>query len=209
VFARARAAGLPFHVETRPLYLHLNTGNTTGEAARLALGQPPLRSSADTEALWRGLADGTIDVLATDHAPWTRAQKLDPELTVARVRPGISNLQFMLPMYFDEGVQKRGLAIERFVETTSTNAARLFGLYPRKGVIQPGSDGDVAVWDPRRRITVRGADDLSNADYSVFEGRQVAGWPVCVVRRGTIVFEDGQVSGEPGSGRLIDRTPHT
>lgn len=207
VFARARAAGLPFHVETRPLYLHLNTANTTGEAALLALGQPPLRSAADTEALWRGLAEGTIDVLATDHAPWRREQKLDPELNVARVRPGISNLQFMLPMYFDEGVGRRGLSLERFVETTSTNAAQLFGLYPRKGVIRPGSDGDVAVWDPSRTATVHGEDDYSNADYSVFEGRAVTGWPVTVVRRGEVVFESGRVIGQPGSGTLVERTP--
>lgn len=205
VFAAAKARGLPFSVETRPLYLHLNQDNTTGQDAVLALGQPPLRSAADTEALWAGLADGRVDILATDHAPWRREQKLDPELSVARVRPGVSNLQFMLPMYFSEGVGKRGLPLERFVETTSTAAARLFGLYPRKGVIRPGADGDVVVWDPGRTDTVRGADDLSNADYTPFEGWSVTGWPTVVIRRGEVVVEGGRVVGRPGTGALARR----
>jgi len=205
VFAEAKAMGLPFTVETRPLYLHLNQENTTGQAAVLALGQPPLRSAADTEALWAGLADGRVDILATDHAPWRREQKLDPELSVARVRPGVSNLQVMLPMYFSEGVGKRGLSLERFVETTSTAAARIFGLYPRKGVIRPGADGDVVVWDPTKTDTVRGADDLSNSDYSVFEGWSVTGWPTVVIRRGEVVVEGGRVVGAPGRGTLVRR----
>ncbi|HKJ03922.1 MAG TPA: amidohydrolase family protein [Longimicrobiales bacterium] len=207
VFTEARAMGLPFHVETRPLYLHLNEDNTKGEDAVLALGQPPLRSAEDTEALWAGLADGRVDILATDHAPWRREQKLDPELTVARVRPGVSNLQFMLPMYFSEGVGRRGLSLERFVATTSTNAARIFGLYPRKGVIRPGAHGDVVVWDPSRTDTVRAADDLSNADYTPFEGWSVTGWPIVVIRRGEVVVEGGQVVGRPGSGALVRRDP--
>ncbi|MDP2956497.1 MAG: amidohydrolase family protein, partial [Longimicrobiales bacterium] len=204
----ARARGLPFHVETRPLYLHLTEERMASPDGPLHVGQPPLRSRADSEALWQGLADGSIDVLATDHAPWTREQKLDSALSVARVRPGVSNLQFMLPMYFSEGVGKRGLSLERFVETTSTTAARLFGLYPRKGAILPGSDADVVVWDPARKVTLRGEDDLSKSDYSVFEGWEVTGWPVLVVRRGEVVVEGGRVLGTPGSGRVVERSPH-
>ena len=100
---------------------------------------------------------------------------------------------------------KRGLSLERFVETTSTNAARIFGLYPRKGVIRPGADGDVVVWDPTKTDTVRGADDLSNSDYSVFEGWSVTGWPTVVIRRGEVVVEGGRVVGAPGSGMLARR----
>ncbi|GMV06859.1 MAG: dihydropyrimidinase [Gemmatimonadota bacterium] len=203
----ARARGLPFHVETRPLYLHLTDGRMRGPDAPLFVGQPPLRPASDVEALWGGLADGSIDVLATDHAPWRREQKLDPALSVARVRPGVSNLQFMLPMYFSEGVGKRGLTLERFVATTSTNAARIFGLWPRKGAIRPDSDGDVVVWDPVLRRTVRGEDDLSASDYTPFEGWEVTGWPTVVVRRGEVVVEGGRVVGRPGSGRLVGRSP--
>ncbi len=200
-----RAAGAPFSVETRPLYLHLTEERLLGPDAPLFIGQPPLRAAADAEALWRGLADGSIDVLATDHAPWTRAQKLDPSLTITKLRPGVSDLQFMLPMYFSEGVGKRGLSLERFVATTSTNAARVFGLYPRKGVIRPGSDADIAIWDPRRVGTVRAEDDHSNSDYSPYEGWSVTGWPVTTIRRGEIVVDDGRVLGRAGAGKLPPR----
>jgi len=203
----ARRAGLPFTVETRPLYLHLTDEVMRGPDAPLYIGQPPLRSRDDVEAMWSGLLDGSIDFVATDHAPWTRAQKLDPALTIARVRPGVSNLQHMLPMYYSEGVRTRRMAIERFVATTTTNAARRFGLFPRKGVIAEGSDADVVIWDPDLRGTVRGEDDLSNSDYSVYEGRSVTGWPVMTIRRGEVVATGTNVSGMPGSGVLVGREP--
>lgn len=203
----ARRAGAPMSVETRPLYIHLTDEVMQGPDAPLYVGQPPLRGRDDVEAMWRGLLDGSIDFLATDHAPWTRAQKLDPSLTITRLRPGVSNLQHMLPMYYSEGVRTRKMPLERFVETTSTNAARRFGLFPKKGVIRPGSDADVVVWDPSRSAPVRGADDLSNADYSVYEGRVVTGWPALVIRRGEVVCEGLQVTGAPGSGEMAARSP--
>ena len=201
----ARRSGLPLTVETRPLYIHLTEEAMRGPDAPLFVGQPPLRARGDVEALWAGLLDGTIDFLATDHAPWTREQKMDPSLTIARVRPGVSNLQHMLPMYFSEATGKRGLTLERFVATTSTNAAKRFGLYPRKGVIAEGSDADIVIWDPARRDVVRAADDHSNSDYSVYEGREVTGWPEITIRRGELVARGVNVTGTPGSGRLVSR----
>lgn len=201
----ARERKAPFTVETRPLYIHLTSERMSGPDAPLFVGQPPLRTASDTEALWAGLKDGTIDMLATDHAPWTRAQKMDSTLTISRLRPGVSNLQVMLPMYFSEGVGKRGFSLNRFVATTSTNAARIFGLYPKKGVLRVGSDADVAIWDPRKSDSVRGDDDLSKADYSVYEGWRVTGWPVLTIRRGEIVFENGKIVGQAGSGSLVTR----
>jgi dihydropyrimidinase len=203
----ARAAGAPFYVETRPLFLHLTEERMRGPDAALFVGQPPLRGASDVEAMWSGIMDGSIDVLATDHAPRTREQKLDPDLSVTRVRPGVSNLQFMLPMYFSEGVVKRGLPLERFVATTSTNAARIFGLYPRKGAIRPGSDADVLVWDPAHTAPVRGEADLSRSDYSVYQGWEVTGWPRLVLRRGEIVWENGELRAGPGTGSLVARAP--
>jgi len=202
---RAREHKAPLYVETRPLYLHLTSERMRGPDAPLFVGQPPLREREDAEALWHGLIDGSIDVLATDHAPWTRAQKMDSTLTITRLRPGVSNLQVMLPMYFSEGVGKRGLSLERFVATTSTNAAKLFGLYPRKGVIRVGADADVVIWDPRKRDNVRAADDLSTSDYSVYEGWDVTGWPETTIRRGEIVFDQGKVTSAAGSGALVAR----
>ncbi|MCC6772182.1 MAG: amidohydrolase family protein [Gemmatimonadaceae bacterium] len=205
--AGARAAGLPLYLETRPLFIHLSEEKLRGPDYRLYVGQPPLRPRADVDAMMRGLIDGHIDVLATDHAPWTRAQKLDPSLSISRVRPGASDLQFMLPMYFSEGVGKRKLTLPRFVETTSTNAAKIFGLYPQKGVIRAGADADVAIWDPRLTAAVLAANDHSKSDYSPYEGWQVTGWPMTVIRRGEVVVEGGNVTGAAGSGRLVSRQP--
>jgi dihydropyrimidinase len=144
-------------------------------------------------------------VLGSDHAPFTRAQKMDPALSVSNTLPGMSDLQFMFPMYFSEGVHKRGLPLTRFVATTSTNAARIFGMFPRKGVIRAGSDADIVIWDPNRSGTVTAEADLSNADYSVYEGWKVTGWPVMTIRRGEIVCDAGRVSGRVSTGRLISR----
>lgn len=202
---RARTNGARLFVETRPPYLHITIDRLRGADAPLYVGQPPLREAADQEALWRGLEDGSIDVLATDHAPWTREQKLDPSLSITRLRPGMSDLQFMLPMYFSEGVRRRHLSLERFVATTSTNAARIFGLYPRKGAIREGSDADIVIWDQNRTATVRASDDLSKADYSVYEGWKVTGWPATTIRRGEIVYESGRMTARAGTGLLLQR----
>ena len=202
---QSRRAGSPLFVETRPLYLHLTEERMAGPDAALYVGQPPLRPASDGIELWRGVADGRIDVLGSDHAPFTRSQKMDPALSLSKTLPGMSDLQFMLPMYFSEGVQKRELPLTRFVATTSTNAARIFGLYPRKGVIRAGSDADIAIWDPNRSATVTAAADLSNSDYSVYEGWNVSGWPVTTIRRGEIVYDAGRVSGRSGTGQLISR----
>jgi dihydropyrimidinase len=199
--------GLPLYVETRPIYLELTEEKYLSEEGPLYVGQPPLRGPSDVDALWNGLIEGKIDVLATDHAPWTRDQKLDPKLDIEKLRPGIDNLQVMLPMYFSEGVSKGRITIERFVETTSTNPAKIFGLFPRKGVIREDSYADVVVWDPNLKKEIHASESFSKADFSIFEGWRVTGWPILTVRRGKIVFEDGKVKGTPGSGKLLKRDP--
>jgi dihydropyrimidinase len=201
----ARAEGLPLYVETRPLYLYLTAERYGDEDGPLYVAQPPLRAQEDTDALWQGLVDGSIDTLASDHAPWTRALKMDPKLTVSRARPGVAELDTMLPLLFTEGVAKGRITPERFVALTSTNAARLFGLYPRKGTIAVGSDADLVVWETRERRTIRDEDLLSRAGHSVYRGRELTAWPRVTVRRGEIVFEDGKVLGAPGSGQIVAR----
>jgi len=196
---------LPLYVETRPIYLHFNQDRYRERDGALFVGQPPLRRVEDQVALWRGLANGAIDTLATDHAPWTMEQKLDPSLTIERFRPGVNNLQTMLPMYFSEGVVQGRISLERFVATVATNPAKIFGLYPRKGVLREGSLADVVLWNPGLTQQIRSEDALSNAGFSVFDGWEVTGWPVLTIRRGEIVYEHGQVTGQPGSGRLLDR----
>jgi dihydropyrimidinase len=208
VCAEAQARGVPVFVETRPLYLHLTQDVFASDAeCGLYVGQPPLRALADVQALWSGLRQGTLHTVCTDHAPWSRAAKLDPALSITKLRPGVENLQLLVPMLYSEGVRTGRIGLQRWVELVSTNAARLFGLYPRKGTLAIGSDADVVVFDPERSRTVSGALLLSNADYSVYEGWQVTGWPVLTIRRGEIVYESDRVLAQPGSGQLLSCGP--
>ena len=201
----AQARGLPVYVETRPIYLHLTDERFEGPDRGLFVGQPPLRTPSDQDALWEGLANGTIHVVGTDHVAYRREQKLDPEQTVVRHRAGMSNLQVIRPMLYSEGVRTGRISVERFVAVTATNPAKLFGLYPRKGTIAVGSDADLVLWDPDETRTIRDEDMLSGSGYSIYSGWEVTGWPRMTIRRGEVVYEDGHVTGTAGSGQLANR----
>lgn len=203
--AEAQSRGVPILVETRPLYLHLTADRFEGDDAGKYVGQPPLRFPSDVDALWSAIQQGTLHTVCTDHAPWALADKLDPSHTVEDVRPGTENLQVMLPMLFSEGVRTGRISLSRFVEVTSTNVAKIFGLYPRKGAILPGSDADLVIFDPELTRTIDNEMLKSNVDYSVFEGWEVTGWPVTTVRRGEVIFQDDEVIAKPGSGQLVQR----
>jgi dihydropyrimidinase len=202
---QARAAGLPVYVETRPLYLHLTRERFGEPDAAKYVGAPPLREPADREALWRGLAAGEVDTVCSDHAPWTLAAKLDPALDVVTARQGVADLETLMPMLFSEGVAAGRISLDRFVDLTSANAARLFGLYPRKGAIAVGSDADLALWDPRQRRLIDGARMRSRAGYSVYDGWTVQGWPRFVIRRGQLVLAEGTCIAQPAQGRWARR----
>ncbi len=109
---------------------------------------------------------------------------------------------------FSEGVVKGRISLERFVQLTATNPARLFGLYPRKGTIAPGADADLVLWDPSRKVTITNALLQQAIDYTPYEGMEVTGWPVMTLRRGDVVMHDGRVQAEPGSGTFLARAPY-
>ena len=201
---RGQERGAPVYVETRPLYLHLTSERFEEPDAGKYVGQPPLREPSDAEAIWNGLRWGAVHTVCTDHAPWSLEAKLDPGLSVANLRPGVENLETQLAMLYSEGVGKGRLTLERLVEVTSSNAAKLFGLYPRKGCIAIGSDADLVLFDPNETRVV-GAPQHSRCDYSVYEGWSVTGWPVVTMRRGQVVYDHGAVLAEPGSGQLVPR----
>jgi dihydropyrimidinase len=203
---QARAAGLPVYVETRPLYLHLTRERFAEPDAAKYVGAPPLRDQADRDALWQGLAAGDIDTVCSDHAPWTLADKLDPELTVVTARQGVADLETLMPMLFSEGVVTGRITLDRFVELTSANAARRFGLYPRKGAIAVGSDADLTLWDPDERRVIDGARMHSRAGYSPYDGWDVQGWPRHVFRRGQTVLTGGVPVAQPGQGQWLRRS---
>ncbi|HZS93465.1 MAG TPA: amidohydrolase family protein [Chloroflexota bacterium] len=200
---RARARGLPVYVETRPIYLYFTDEIFSNPEGPLYVGNPPLRRAEDVAALWAGLSAGTIQTCCTDHAPWTRDQKLDPEHTIANPLPGVSDLETLMPVLFSEGVVRGRLSLRRFVEVTSTNAARLFGLFPQKGTIAVGSDADLAIWDPEFTKRVNGSEGQSRAGYSVYDGWDVTGWPMWTLSRGEVIVRDGNIVAGNGRGSWL------
>ena len=205
VLRDARDRGLSVFVETRPIYLHFTRERFEGPDRGLYVGQPPLRDQGDQDALWAGIANGSVDVVATDHVAYRRDEKMDPSQTISRHRAGLSNLQVVRPMLYSEGVVRGRISEERFVAVTSTNAAKLFGLYPRKGTIAVGSDADIVLWDADETRTIRDEDMFSGAGFSVYSGWEVTGWPVMTLRRGEVVYENGEILAAPGSGELLRR----
>jgi dihydropyrimidinase len=204
---RARAAGQPVYVETRPIYLHFTRDAFERPDGALYVGNPPLGGQADQDALWHGLQSGDIHTCCTDHAAWKREQKLDPDLTVATARPGTSDLETLLPLLYSEGVRTGRLSRQRFVQVTSTNAAKLFGMFPQKGTIAVGSDADVVVWDPQLTRTVDGAETVSAAGHSLYDGWEITGGPAVTIGRGEILYSEGSIVADAGRGRLVRRGP--
>jgi dihydroorotase (multifunctional complex type) len=187
------------HVETCPHYLTLTVDAPEGVVAKV---NPPVRTAEDVEALWGALADGTIDTVGSDHISRLEAVK---EGSIWQAQPGFPGVSTLLPVLLHEGHHRRGLPLERIVELTATNPARIFRLAPTKGSIAPGADADLVLVDLDRRRTVAAAEIDSHADYSVYEGRELQGWPVATLVRGTPVMRDGEVVGEAGHGRHVPR----
>lgn len=201
---RARARGQAVLAETRPIYLYLTEERFLEPGGEKYVGFPPLRSERDREAVWEAIADGTIDVLATDHCSWDLAHKSAPD-RFSRIPPGMANLETLVPMLYSEGVVKRRLTLVRFADLIAANPARIFGLYPRKGAIAEGSDADLIVFDPNRQVVIRSTEMHSRADYDVFEGFEVTGWPRETISRGEVIAIDRKPTARAGRGLYLER----
>ena len=200
----ARARGQVIYGETRPLYLHLSKERFDELDAERYVGWPPLREASQMKVMWDGLRNDNLQTVATDHCGWNLAQKKAGK-TVDELLPGMSNLETLIPMLFSEGVGQGRLSLGRFVEVSSTNPAKLFGMYPQKGVIAPGSDADVVIFDPNKKVTIRHRDMHSRADYETYEGFEIKGWPTHTLSRGETIVENGHVLGSSGRGKLLTR----
>lgn len=199
----AKTRGVSVHGETRPLYLYLTRERFERPDGALWVGQPPLRERQDVDAIWRALADGTLDTVGTDHYPHSRTAKLAPDLSFDRIPPGVSNLETLLPMLYSEGVGRGRITVERLVDVLATTPARLAGL-ATKGEVAPGKDADLVLFDPARTRTVRASELHSACDYDPYEGWEVTGWPRIVLLRGEIAY-DGEIRARPGQGRAVPR----
>ncbi len=200
----ARAHGQTVYGETRPIYLHLSRERFEQIDPERFVGWPPLREADQMGVLWQALDASVLQTVATDHIGWTMEQKKSRR-NVDELIPGMANLETVLPMLYSEGVGKGRLSLNRFVEVSSTNPAKLFGMYPMKGTIAVGSDADIVVFDPERRVTIRHENMHSNQDWELHEGFEVTGWPEATLSRGEIIVENGTVLAKPGRGQLVKR----
>jgi dihydropyrimidinase len=205
VAAAAKARNVPVTVETRPIYLLFDDTFLERPDGPLYIGNPPLRKTADIEALWSALATGVVDTCCTDHAPAQRDDKLGAHRDITNVSPGMADLDTMLPLLYSRGVHTGRISIERFVELTSTNAAKIFGLYPQKGTIAIGSDADLLIWDPTANYTFRAEDAQTRTDFSLYDGWQLDGRLLTTISRGEVIYDDGDIVAAGGRGRLLRR----
>ncbi|MBI4237401.1 MAG: dihydropyrimidinase [Deltaproteobacteria bacterium] len=170
---------------------------------------PPLRQPKDQAALWAGINQGLIRVVATDHCPFTLAQKRMGESDFSKIPNGHPAVEHRMELLFSEGVQQNRISLSKFVEVTSTNAAKIFGLYPRKGTIAVGSDADITIIDPTQQHTLSAATHHMNVDYSAYEGWKVNGKCRTTILRGQVAVEDGQAHVGKGHGQYLKRARFT
>jgi dihydropyrimidinase len=220
--AYARQHGVRVMGETCPQYLFFTEDHLRRPDGAKWVCSPPVRTAADNQRLWQGLADGTLQVIATDHCPFffNGTQPIDYEgKPVAipgkelgkddftKIPNGLPAVGDRLPILWSYAVRPGRLSPNQFVALTSTNPAKIFGLYPRKGALLPGSDADLVVWDPEKRLRYGVAYAHHRTDYNLFEGWELSGYMEKVFLRGQMIVDGSSWLGRPGMGKFLHRTP--
>jgi dihydropyrimidinase len=206
----AQSRGLKIYGETCPQYLFLTESDLDlpGFEGAKYMCSPPPRDAANQELVWNGLVNGAFQVLSSDHAGYRFA---DPEGKMKhgthahfkQVPNGVPGIELRLPLLFSEGVGKGRIDVTQFVALTATNAAKLYGLYPRKGTITIGSDADLVIWDAEKEVTITQAALHDAMDYTPYEGRKIKGWPLMTILRGQPVWEKNTFVGGAGKGQFL------
>jgi dihydropyrimidinase len=203
----ARDRGLMAYAETCPQYLFLSYDNYEEPdfGGSKYVMSPPLRAKEKQDELWRGLKFNDLQCVSTDHCPFCMKEKRLGENDFSKIPNGAPGVETRMSLVYDGGVRPGRISLNRFVELTSTSPAKIFGLFPRKGTIAPGSDADIVVFDPNRTITLAAKTLHMNCDYPPYEGRQVTGATATVLSRGRLVIEDGKFVGKAGAGSFLKR----
>ena len=200
--------------ETCPQYIALTAEDLKGfnmdESGGKYVCSPPPRDRASWEAIWEGLRQGVFQTFSSDHCPFyfegSEGKKHPKALTSFRWVPnGIPGIETRLQILWSKGVVEGRITMNDFVALTSTNHAKMYGLYPKKGSIAVGFDADIVLWDPNRKEVIRQEILHHGADYTPYEGIAVTGWPVSTILRGKVVAEEGKILGEPGDGAFLKR----
>lgn len=200
--ATARAAGVDFAAETCPQYVALSTVSPAGTLAKV---MPPVRTSDDAAAVWAGIEHGLLSCLGSDHIAYTLREKNPDSIWTAR--PAFGGTGLVLPIFLSQGVIGGRFSIRRLAELGSYNTARVFGLYPRKGTLLPGADGDFVIVDLDKSWSVHAEDQATASDYSVYEDMTLRGVVTLTAVRGNVIYGDGKVVGHAGTGRYLRRFP--
>jgi dihydropyrimidinase len=209
---RAQARGLKIFAETCPQYFVLtedDLDNSQREGAKVVCSPAP-RTVDDQAALWTHVRTGTLGNVTSDHAPYNINAPdgkfwAGDNAPFSQIANGVPGLETRMPIVFSEGVATGRIDLQKFVEITSTNAAKLFGLYPKKGTVSIGADADLVIWDAERKVTITQDILHHNTDYTPYEGMEVTGWPAVTLSRGRVVWNDGEVDCQPGWGKFLKR----
>ncbi len=206
--AEARDRGIPAFSETCPQYLLLSLddmGKEGFEDAKLVFS-PPLREKWNQEKLWTGLKKDSIQIVSTDHCPFNfHGQKELGREAFNKIPNGGPGIEDRMQLIYDGGVNEKRITLNRWVEITSTTPAKMFGMFPKKGTIAPGSDADIVIWDPEREYTFSVHNHHMRVDYSMFEGKKIKGNAEVVISRGDVIVENNEFHGKPGRGSFIKR----
>lgn len=215
----AKQRGLKVYAETCPQYITLTEDDMKGLNMDMSgskyVCSPPPRDTDSQQAIWEGLKQGVFHTFSSDHCPFfydsPRGKLNDKGRTSFKWVPnGLPGVETRMPILWSEGVSKGRISANEFVALTSTNHAKMYGLYPRKGTIAVGTDADIVLWDPNRQETIRQEIMHHGSDYTPWEGFAVTGWPVMTIARGKTVVENGRIVGSPGDGGYIarDKSPY-
>ena len=195
---QARAEGQVVYAETCPQYLTLTEETLRRRGPQAKIG-PPLRTAEDNEGLWRGIQDGVIDTIASDHAP--KAKQVEDDFFQAAY--GSPSVETVLTVTYDAGVNTGHISVPRLVQLLSETPAKIFGYYPKKGTVAPGSDADLVILDPTARFTIQQSNQHSQANYTLYEGRECLGRPIWVMQRGNVLIENGHLAGKAGRAQYL------
>jgi dihydropyrimidinase len=202
---RATLRNQKMFVETCIQYLIIDASLYEREDGAKWVMSPPLREKKDQTALWAGINQGLVQVVGTDHCPFKWEQKLMGRDDFSKIPNGHPAIEHRMELLFSEGVKKGKISLNKFVEITSTNAAKIFGMHPRKGCLAVGSDADIVIFDPNEQHIISAKTHHMNVDYSGYEGWQVAGKTKTVLLRGKVAVDNGNLKVEKGYGQFIKR----